>query len=42
MGWKLLDGDGDEVGGDVCDHHVLAAGGHFRVPAGVSLSRNPV
>lgn len=41
MGWELLDGDGDEVGGDVCDHHVLAAGGHFGVPVGVSFSRDP-
>lgn len=41
VGWELLDGDGDEVGGDVCDHHVLAAGGHFGVPVGVSFSRDP-
>lgn len=41
MGWELLDGDGDEVGGDVCDHHVRAARRHFRVPVGVSFGRHP-
>lgn len=42
VGWELLDGDGDEVGGDIGDHHVLAARGHFRVPVGVSLGRHPL
>lgn len=41
VGWELLDGDGDEVGGDVRDHHVLAAGCHFGVPVGVSFGRDP-
>lgn len=42
-GWggELFDGDGDQVGGDVSDHHVLAAGRHLRMPVGVSLGRHP-
>lgn len=40
VGWELFDGDGDEVGGDVSHHHVLAARRHFGVPVGVSLSRH--
>lgn len=40
MRGELLYGDGDEVGGDVGDHHVLAARRHFGVPVGVSLSRH--
>lgn len=37
MGGELFNGDGEEVGGDVSDHHVFTAGRHLRVPVGVSL-----
>lgn len=40
-GGELLYGDGDEVGGDVSDHHILAARRHLRVPVGVSLGGHP-
>lgn len=40
-GGELFYGDGDEVGGDVGDHHVLAARCHFGVPVGVPLGRHP-
>lgn len=40
-GGELFYGDSDKVGGDISDHHILAARRHFWVPVGVSLSWHP-